>query len=60
MTLPINEEALNQLACPVCKERPAVKLSDSKDRLICTNCNKEFLIADNGIAKLLTDDTPTE
>jgi glycosyltransferase involved in cell wall biosynthesis/uncharacterized protein YbaR (Trm112 family) len=50
-SLPIREELLEILACPVCKSR--VRLEDAK--LVCTGCGRTYRIED-GIPVMLPDE----
>lgn len=46
----IDKKLLEILVCPVCKK----KLIENKNKLICRNCDKEYMIIDD-IPVLLSD-----
>lgn len=49
----IDSEFLDILACPVCDERPALRLEG--ERLVCTKCGRNYPILE-GIPQLTPED----
>jgi uncharacterized protein len=54
MTMPIDKEFLEILACPVCREGLEYREREGKEQLKCTGCKRVYPI-DGGIPVLLPD-----
>lgn len=52
--MPIDEEFLEMLACPVCRERFKYREKGGQEQLVCTGCKRVYPIED-GIPVLLPD-----
>ena len=59
MSLKLKPEVLELIACPLCSERPGLELKDDKT-LVCKTCEHDFVIAENGIAKLVEEELTKE
>lgn len=57
----LDPELLEILACPACDERPAVRLTEDEQYLVCTVCRRHYPIQDD-IPVMLLDEalTPEE
>ena len=53
--LPISNELLSILACPVCDDRPSVTLTEDKQFLKCQQCNRKYPIK-NSIPTMLVEE----
>ena len=54
-SIPISQELVEILACPVCEQRPGVKITADKQYLKCPNCSRKFPI-NNGIPVMLLEE----
>lgn len=53
---PVDAALLQLLACPACPSRPALRLSDAGDFVVCTACARRYPILPNGIPVLLVEE----
>ncbi len=51
----VSQELLDILACPACDDRPAVRLSEDEQYLVCGQCGRMYPIKDD-IPVMLVDE----
>ena len=51
----LDPEFLALLCCPACDNRPPLRLSDTRDALVCDQCRRVYPIVD-GLPNLIVED----